>query len=113
MYVIGNVVYGIPLLEGDSSRMQELDIGEEELEDAGWEIMYHGSWPWTVAYLGIRLGRFDEAGDHFRLSELHVTPTDDQKEQFLKLFGHTCDVLPREFIDNLSGPDVWVVWSSS
>ncbi|MAG26508.1 hypothetical protein CMI47_13255 [Candidatus Pacearchaeota archaeon] len=113
MYIIGNIIYGIPLLEDDCNRMHELEIWDEDILEAGWKILYHGAWPNTVAYLGVKIDEFSECNDHFKISDLDITPTDNEKtEAHIKIKG-AFDILPVGFTSKLQNPDIWIVWSTS
>ena len=93
----------------------KVDAENGELEiwdfvDDVWTKLYHGAARHPIAYVGVELGTFDEASDHFPLSDLTgMVPSAQQRLKARKAY----DSLPQGVRDVLPPFDVYIVWSSS
>lgn len=108
MYVVGNIIWGIPItddiVEVAADRDEELD------EEFGgyFHTVYHGGGDGNNGYLGARLATFDACED-FILDDIIVEPTADQKIEVQALF----DNLPKDYKDVAPKIGRWIVWASS
>ena len=73
MYSIINVIYGIPVTE---SLAQRFDEGE--LENMGFEILYHGGLHYSPGYIGVELCNFC-GFDNPSIDKLTLKPTYEQR----------------------------------
>ena len=104
MYLIGNIIYGVPLPQKVFDK-----LGWEKCEEMGFELLYFGSTNVDPGFCGIHLGKFEEPEGDFPLSKITFSPTDEQKTEAETMI----DSLPDEVKKMLDPIDVYIVWSTS
>lgn len=119
MYSIVQVIYGTYVphnshIQSEIPRLLDED-GRECCPD-GWmddeepfTTHYHGGSEYPPCWVGVTLCEFDEATDAIKVSDLRLTPTDEQRYQTQQLM----DQLPQSIRDILPPVDVYFVFCSS
>ena len=123
-YCIMTVIYGIPLTEEASRKIDEWEDGvdgEEPLPDGddrwfenndgacGFKTLYSGSAPWHPGYCGVELCKFDECSDAIDAKELRLTPTPKEIDEAMTKIKE----LHPDLRTLCGEPGVWIIPSSS
>jgi hypothetical protein len=117
MYAIGHIIYGLPLKaadcrEADPEWSEELEEAMDDYED-GFHTPYSGSGENPAAF-GVQLAMFDEACHHINLTDLVLTPTEEQKAEYARLFAGLTPDLQKELSAKSYGePRVFILWATS
>jgi hypothetical protein len=125
MYAIGHIIYGVPLTEKISKKINKWENQEPEddepegvespwFEDddgvCGFTTMYSGSGDYTPGYCGVELLEFDECEELFLGDEtFQMKPTSKQKASALKRI----EKLHPDLKKLLPKVGLYIVWSSS
>lgn len=104
MYSIVNVVYGVPC----NDQVRE-SFSEEQLEEMGFEFLYHGNASHSPGFFGAELCVFDECVENLDVDSLKLIPNESQKQEVLENF----DKLPSELKRLLPSIKTYFVFSSS
>jgi hypothetical protein len=70
MYVIGHIIFGIPLNEEIEEEFDRLELCVDDF----FETIYHGSAPSTQGWCGVKLSSFDELRN-IKRSSSHRKPS--------------------------------------
>ena len=108
MYIIADIIYGVPLI----SNIWKV-FSEDEINDFDFEILYHGNREYQPGYLGEHVCSIDECRD-VPASYFSPTVTDQTKQNAQDKYDALPDkvknILHESGIDK---PDLYVIWSSS
>lgn len=105
MYLIGNIIYGIPINEKIADLIEKNKKKYAKL----FEILYHGASDRHVGYCGVLLKEFDECNDFIKLEDLIIKPTNQELLEVESLI----DKLPTEIQAVMDSVDTYIVWSTS
>ena len=97
-----NIIYGVPVTE------KIIALGQERLQELGFEFLYDGWSDFQPGYLGVSLYSFDSANGNFPASELYVTPTEAQEDKIKAKFQN----LPKEVQDLCEPLDCYLIASN-
>lgn len=127
MYSIVHIIYGLPLVESITKRIDELEARSESEDDldeqenwwegtegpCGFETFYDGSAEYMPGFCGVQLDEFNACSEPFALSDLTLAPSPQQIDDAKKKI----DALPKwvkKMYDELEmTPDVYIVFSTS
>jgi len=117
MYAIGMVIYGVPLTEDVNAIISEFE--ESEIDDGSWfednegtcgfTTLYSGCADGLVGYCGVRLTEDFGTYDYFKLSDITVQPTEEQKQEALEKMAKLHPKIKEVLLD----VDIWVIWYTS
>lgn len=115
-YAIAQVIYGVPLSDGDAMSEELGEIleneGCSESEQAGFHSFYSGGSPVTPAAFGVRLDEFDEACYSIDLDTLKLAPTNEQLALFNSAWA-SLEENVRKALEPMGEPRVFILWSTS
>ena len=115
MYSIAHIIYGVPLSEKISQKINDYENSESDLwfEDkngmCGFRIFYHGSADQLMGFCGVELDTFAEFKPFIDVSKLTTKPTPEQVSEANRQLEALCEEL-RGLCDPVG---VYLVWSTS
>lgn len=123
MYVIANVIYGVPLTQ---ELCDNLPVDYDDLESYGFTLLYSGNSDHQVGFLGVNLGTFDESSDAIAIKKKEELVIEGKDGTEVKLHPTTKDIsevkkmmdaLPDDLKETLKtyGKEVgvYIIWSTS
>jgi hypothetical protein len=114
MYIIANVIYGIPLHDKTWDVEYSPELEEMlEAEEGGFRQYYHGSADNTPSAFGVEVAEFDECCYFVDLTAEITTATQSHIDEFNSLWDALTPTLKDEISSKYGQPRTFILWTSS